>query len=99
MTPRDWAAAWALARHERALYRRTLALWAAPALWVLQVILLTGVDLRLGLQDAAGTAWFAGLMGAALAVSLPARTRAALARRLSATTVAQAVAHTEGGLR
>lgn len=33
MKPREWAAAWALARHELALARRTLALWAAPALY------------------------------------------------------------------
>jgi hypothetical protein len=69
-----------VARTESAVTARTVALWVAPTLWTLVVVAqMRNADLSTGLANATGTSFFAGLLAAALAVSLPGRTRGARA--------------------
>jgi hypothetical protein len=70
-----------MARHESAVSARTVALWAAPTLWALVLVAqMRNADLQTALGNAAGVPFFAGLLAAALAVSLPGRTRGARAQ-------------------
>ena len=83
---RPWAAAWGVARHESAVSARTPALWVAPALWALAPVfyLLRSGSLPAALGITTTQSYFAGLLTAAVAVSLPGRTRAARATDLLA---------------
>ena len=77
---RTWSVIWGVARNESAVSVRTAALWVAPALWAAVLVAqMQGTDLSTGLANATGSSFFAGLLAAALAVSLPGRTHAARA--------------------
>lgn len=79
----SWPRALGIAGYELAVSARTPVFWAAPGLWVLVLISqihFGGGDLRTGLQSAGGGAYIAGFLAAALAVTLPARTKAAAAQ-------------------
>jgi len=67
-----------LTRHELRASVRTPGLWFPPALWFLFPLLgAQAPDAAQVLKDAAGLAVFAGLLAAALVVSLPSRTAGA----------------------